>query len=43
MPLAIHAMPQCEGLHIPEPLDSFLPDCDEEEENTSEETPQPLT
>jgi hypothetical protein len=43
IPLAIHAMPQCECLHIPEPVDSFLPDCDEEEENTLEETPQPST
>jgi hypothetical protein len=39
--LAIRAVPQCEGLRIPELLNSFSPDCDEEEENTTEETPQP--
>jgi hypothetical protein len=43
IPLAIRAVPHCEGLHIAEPLDSFSPDCDEEEENTPEETPQPST
>jgi hypothetical protein len=34
-------VPHCEGLSIPEPPDSFSLDCDEEEENTPEEAPQP--
>lgn len=33
----------CEGLPIPERPDFFFLDCDEEEENTPEETQQPFT
>jgi hypothetical protein len=43
IPLAIRLVPHCKGLSIPEPPDSFSLDCDEEEENTLEETPQPST
>jgi hypothetical protein len=41
IPLAIHSVPHCDGLPIPEHPDSFPLDCDEEEENTPEQTPQP--
>jgi hypothetical protein len=44
IPPAIHPVPHCEGLPIPEPSpDSFSLHCDEEEENTLKETPQPST
>jgi hypothetical protein len=43
IPSAIRPVPDCEGLPIPEPPDSFSLDCDEEEKNTPEETPQPST
>jgi hypothetical protein len=40
---AIRPVPHCECLLIPGHPDSFSLDCDEEEENTPEETPQPST
>jgi hypothetical protein len=43
IPSAIHLMPHCKSLSIPELLNSFSLDSDEEEENTPEETPQPST
>jgi hypothetical protein len=41
IPSAIHPVPHCEGLPIPNPPDSFSVDCNEEEENTLRGTPQP--
>jgi hypothetical protein len=43
LPSAICPMSQCVGLPISEPPDSSSLDCDEEEENTPEETPQSST
>jgi len=43
MPSAIRPAPQCESLPIPEPPNSFSLDCDDEEENTPQETSQPST
>jgi hypothetical protein len=40
---AILPVPHCEGRPIPEPPDSFSPGCDEEQDNTPEETRQPST
>jgi hypothetical protein len=41
--LAIRPVPHSERLSIPEAPNSCSLDCDEEEENTPEETPQPST
>jgi hypothetical protein len=43
IPSGIRPVPHCEGLPIAEPSESFSLDCDEEEENTPEETLQPST
>jgi hypothetical protein len=43
IPSAILTVHHCEGLPIPEPTESFSLGCDEEEENTPEETPRPST
>ena len=42
-PSAIRSVPHCERLTIPELPESFSLDWDEEEENTTVETPQPST
>jgi hypothetical protein len=39
----IRSVPPCEGLHISEPLDISFPDCNEENENTHEDTLQSST
>lgn len=43
IPSAIRPVPHCESLPIPEPPNYFSLDCDDEEENTPEEIPQPST
>jgi hypothetical protein len=43
IPSAIRLVPHCEGLPIPELPQQFSLDCDKEEENTPEETPQRST